>query len=125
MDLVKFPIESGRLKWEARQVLRDLHGKPHVLLRIKLTGTHFPQRALEPFAAVGKVRSLFVEISEDGLSASAYFDRPLPQGGSIDFGYGDKVFLRLKAFESKAVERLDFKKLPKETQGLEKFGGGW
>jgi hypothetical protein len=122
MDLIDFPIESKRLHWEARQVVRDLYEKPHLLLRLKLTGTHFPQRALEPFVVVGKMRSRFVEIAEDGLSANAYFDEPLPVGGRVEFGYEREVLLRFPAvFDSETVELLDPKRLPERTRLVERF----
>lgn len=121
-DLIDFPIESERLHWEARQVLRDLNKEPHVLLRIKLTGTYFPQRALEPFVIVGKVRSRFVEIADDGLSACAYFDEQLKHGGRIEFGYGRKILLRLPgAFDVETVKTLDLERIPRNTRLIERF----
>jgi len=124
MDLVEFPIESEHLRWEARLVVRDLNEEPHLLMRIKLTGTHFPQRALKPFVLVGKVRSRFVSIADDGLSACAYFDEPLQQGGRIEFGYGTEVLLRFpRAFEREGVELLDPKRLPSNTRFTERFFG--
>ena len=120
MDLVEFPIESERLQWEARQVLRDFDKRPHLLLRIKLKGTYFHQRALEPFVLVGNVRSRFVTISDDGLSALAYFDKLVPEERKIKFGYGNEVFLKFpKPFEYENVQLLDLKRLPKNTRLIE------
>jgi len=124
IDLVKFPIESERLQWNVRQVLRDLYQEPHLLMRLKLTGTHFPQRALEPFVTVGKIHSRFVEIADDGLSACAYFDKPLPHEGRIEFGYGKETLLRFpKPFDHEAVELLDPERLPENTRNVERFFG--
>ncbi len=123
-DLIDFPIESERLRWEARQVLRDLHQEPHLLMRLKLTGTYFPQRALEPFVIVGKVRSRFVEITDDGLSANAYFDEPLPEGEKPEFGYGEEVLLRFpRAFDNDAFQPLDPERLPRNTRFTARFLG--
>lgn len=122
LDLIDFPIESERLHWEARQVLRDLHQEPHLLIRVKLTGTFFPQRAEEPFVRVGEVRSRFVEIAEDGQSISAYFDEPVPPRGFVEFGYGDEVLLRVpRRFSLDAVRMLDPKRLPANTRFLDRF----
>lgn len=124
MDLVDFPIESERLRWEARLVVRDLNQEPHLLMRVKLTGTHFPQRALEPFVVVGKVHSRFVTISDDGLTACAYFDEQLPQGGRVEFGYGTEVLLRFsRAFDHEEAELLDPKRLPSNMRLMERFFG--
>ncbi|HFD88183.1 MAG TPA: hypothetical protein ENJ35_10990 [Gammaproteobacteria bacterium] len=124
-DLIEFPVVTDKVIWEARQVLRDMgeKPKPHILLRIKLSGTYFEQRALEPYVSVGKVRSLFVEISEDGLTASAYFDKPLPTEGMIEFGYGNEAMFRLKSpFDPDNVRVLDPKFLRKKNvMFLERF----
>lgn len=123
-DLIKFPIESVNLNWEARQVVHDLFGEPHMLMRLKLTGTQFTPRALEAFVTVGKVRSLFVIFAEDELSASAYFDRPLPEGGTVEFGYEHEVLLRFPGeFRADAFERLDVTRLPKNTRLVDRFFG--
>jgi len=123
-DLIDFPIESERLQWEAGMVIRDLNQEPHLLMRIKLTGTHFPQRALKPFVAVGKARSRFVSIADDGLSACAYFDEPGPDGSRIEFGYGEEVLLRFpKPFYREVVRFLDPKRLPSNTRFIERFFG--
>ena len=124
MDLIEFPIVSERLKWEARMVVRDLDHEPHLLIRIKISGTHFQLRALAPFVSVGKVRSRFVTIADDGLSACAYFDQPLPARATIEFGYGGDTFLRFhKLFDSGAFALLDQKRIPKNTKFTERFFG--
>lgn len=97
---------------EAREVVRDLFEVPHLLVRLTITGPYFPHRAEEPFVAVGRVRSKFVNISEDGLRADAYFDKPLPKAGRVVFGHRDTIELivpgRLQAAD---VVRLDHKRL--------------
>ena len=121
-DLIEFPIESERLNWEARQIVRDLYNEPHLFIRLKLTGTFFPQRALEPFVLVDKVRSRFVQISEDGLSAYAYFDQVPPETGRVEFGYGEEVLLRFpRRFSSQSVEFLDLNLIPKGTKNVKNF----
>lgn len=123
-NLIKFPIESDNLNWEARQMVRDLHGEPNLLMRLKLTGTQFSPRAEEAFVTVGEIRSLFVIFAEDELSASAYFDRPLLEGGTIEFGYGYEALLRFPGeFSAGAFERLDVKRLPKNTRLVDRFFG--
>jgi hypothetical protein len=117
-DLIEYPIESSRLRWEARQVVRDLHQVPHLLLRLKLAGTYFPQRALEPWVRIGRLRSRFVQIAPDGLSASAYFDR-LPRGGTVELGYGPDVLLRFpERFGAEPLRALEVKRLPPNVRLL-------
>jgi hypothetical protein len=113
IDLIEFPIVSGRLQWDAREVVQDLFGRPHLLLRIRLVGTHFPHRALEPFLRVGGVVSRFAQISDDGLSVSGYFDRPVENGRPVEFGYGAQVLLRTgRPFSQERAPRLDRGRLP-------------
>lgn len=121
-DLIKYPIEHDRLKWEAKYVIKDLWGKPHLLLRLKLTGTRFQERALEPIVTIGEAQSLFVEIAEDGLAACAYFDHPVPSRATVEFGYGHGPLLRFAGYvTSKAVKILDPELLPKGTVNVERF----
>ena len=121
-NLIQFPIESSQLLWEAKEVLRDVLDQPHLFLRVRLTGTHFPQRALEPYIRIGEVRSRFVLISEDGLSASGYFDQNV-QRGAVEFGYGDEpVLLRAaRRFEAGPILRLDRAQLPRDVKNLDRF----
>jgi hypothetical protein len=104
------------VRWTGREVLKDLFGKPHLLLRVTITGPHFPHRATEPFVKIGKKRSRFVYISEDGLRADAYFDLDDAASGELVFGHGDDVELIVPdGFSADRVERLDRGRLPEET----------
>jgi len=121
-DLIKYPIKNDRLKWEAKYVIKDLWGKPHLLLRLKLTGTRYQERALEPIVTIGEARSLFVEIAEDGLAAYAYFDHPVPSRAAVEFGYGHGPLLRFGGYvTSKAIKTLDPELLPEGTVNVERF----
>lgn len=122
-DLIDYPIETDRVDHETRQVLRDLDGTPHLFTRVKLTGTEFPHRALEPYVRVGDVESRFVEIDDDGTAARAYFDRPLPQGGTIEFGYDvEPPLLRLRGdVDPRATVTLDPERLPDGTRFVDRF----
>jgi len=121
-DLIKFPIEHERLRWQAKEVVKDLDLKPHLFVRLTLTGARFPVMAQLPVVRVGNVRSHHVIISEDQLTAHAYFRQELPARGTIAFGFGDAVLLRFRpSFAARQLRRLDRKRLPK---GIELFGGG-
>jgi hypothetical protein len=123
-DLIEWPIVSDRLRWEGKQVLRDLVGGPHILFRLKLSGTYFPERSSEAFVRIGKVRSRFVRIASDALSVNAYFDQPPPSEGVIEFGYAQDVRLRCaRRFESATIGRLSRALLPPNVRNLERFAG--
>ena len=124
-DLIEYPIESEKLRWEARQVLRDFDDEPHLLLRLTLSGTRFIQRAQIPFVvANGEVLAYFTEIAEDEMSVRTYFDRPLPEGSRIEFGYGAAVMLRFPgAFSGEKARWLEPERLPTGIRFFKAFFG--
>ncbi len=112
---------ANSMNWNAKEVLKDFDGKPHLMVRLVLRGPTFDFRALEPIVWVGGVASKCVEISDDGTEAKAYFDTP-PVGGDIEFGYEDGVVYRWgRNFDVKDVPRLDRKKLPQKLKMID----GW
>lgn len=122
-NLIQFPIESDLLQWSAKQVIRDHKGSPMLFYRIKMTGTHFDQRALEPYIKVGKVKSTFALISEDGLEVRGYFEESIKNIAEvpIEFGYGqEEPLLRVKRrFIKGDVQRLDLKRLSVKPVNLD------
>ena len=121
-ELIDWPIESDRLHWQATHVLRNLHGGVQLLFRLTLTGTHFPERGAEPFMSIGGLRSHFVRISSDGLTADGYFDHPPPKEGAIEFGYGHRVMLRCRrGFDIRDAKLLKKALLPANVRNLDRF----
>jgi hypothetical protein len=111
-DLLRFPIEHERLRWDAREVVRELADGPHLFVRLTLTGTRFALRALEPQVWVGMSYARFVDIAEDGLTVRAYFDET-PPPGTVYFGYAQRPELAFGDFEPERVPRLDRTRLPR------------
>jgi len=121
-NLIDWPIVSDRLQWEGKLVLRDRAGVPHIFFRLKLSGTFFVERSSEPFMQVGGLRSRFVRIASDGLSADGYFDEPPPAEGTVEFGYARQVFLRCaRSFEGGRIVRLRRDLLPAKVANLDRF----
>jgi hypothetical protein len=113
------PPDKDLVRYEAREVVVDLHDKPHLLTRLSLMGPYFPQRSEEAYVAVGKMRSKFVLISEDGQRADAYFERALPPTGTITFGYGKSVDLVVpRPFQATRVMKLDLDRLRRAIPNL-------
>jgi hypothetical protein len=116
-DLIEFPIESPKLKWESKVVVREITEGPRLYIRLKLTGTRFPLFNTIPFVRIGRAVTHYVDIAEDGLSANAYFDRRLPEEGVVEFGYDVQTLLRFpKRYSGEVVKRLDEKLLPESLQ---------
>lgn len=115
-ELIRLPDPREKVKIGVREVVRGVFEKPHIFIRIRITGWHFPQRALEPFVVVGEVVSRMVLIDRDGLVADAYFDKPLPDSELLSFGYGNVIHWDFKIpVQPKAIARLDRSRLPKGT----------
>lgn len=83
------------LKIDAREVLRDVKDRPHLLLRFDVRGGHFPHRAIEPFARVDRdgkpIEAHMVEVDDDERGMRAYFATDLPLLGNLTVGYGTDV----------------------------------
>lgn len=122
-DLIDYPIETDRIDYDVRHVLRDVDDVPTLFTRVTLSGTEFVQRALEPYVRVGDVESAFVEITEDGTTAKAYFDRPLGEGETVEFGYGaEDPLVRLRhGIRLKDLAALDPRRLPDRTRFVDRF----
>lgn len=116
-DLIQFPIESPKLGWESKVVVREINEGPKLYIRLKLTGTQFPLFNTIPFVRIGKTITHYVEIADEGLSANAYFERALPEDGVVEFGYDVQTLLRFpQRYTGNVVTRLDQKRLPKSLQ---------
>jgi len=115
-ELIRLPDPRLKVRGELREVVRDVHGKPHLFLRLKLTGWHFAHRAPEPFVAVGGVVSRLVLVDRAGLVADAYFDQPLPAAKEVSFGYGNVIHVDFPvAVFPERVPRLDRARIPRGT----------
>ena len=111
-DLYRLPEPELDVRAEMREVVRDIDGKPHVFVRVKVTGGDFRPRAEEPFLVVGDAVSLFVTEDPDGTTIRAYFDQPLAPVKRVSFGHGLRIEQDFDV-ELGEAERLDRAKLPK------------
>jgi hypothetical protein len=90
-ELIRLPDPRLNVQIEIREIVKDLRERPHVFIRVRITGWHFPHRAPEPFAVVGDVVSHHVVISRDSLLADAYFNKALPAADVLSFGWGKEI----------------------------------
>lgn len=116
-DLIQFPIESPKLRWESKVVVREINKEPRLYIRLRLSGTRFPLFNTIPFVRIGKTVTHYIDIADDGLSANAYFEQVLPEEGVVEFGYDVQTLLRFpQRYTSNVVTRLDQKRLPESLQ---------
>ena len=117
--MVKFTYhQAGPLEIDAHEVLREVGKLPHLLLRIGVRGSHFPQRALEPFARVigggdsKPIEAHLVDIDNDERGLRAYFATDLPLRGTLIVGYGSEITaeIPLEALALRA-EELDERRI--------------
>jgi hypothetical protein len=112
-EIIRLPDPRVNVRAEIHEVVRDVNGRPHVFVRIKLTGWHFTHRAQEPFMVVGNVVSQRVIISRDGLSAQGYFNQLPPPAKTLAFGYGNIIQWDFNlAIDPGTIVRLDRLRLP-------------
>lgn len=109
-----------QVTWQAQEVVRVINDRPHLLLRITITGTTFPQRAAAPFVRVvageSVTRSWSTTISDDLRELHGYFPTDMPLEGIVDYGYGSRVYGRAaQALQADAVRRLDRARLPPDV----------
>lgn len=115
-NLIRLPDPRQSVQLEVREVVRDVNDKPHIFLRVRLSGWHFPHRAPEPFLLINREVSRFVIIDREGLVADAYFDKPLQAAEQVSFGYGHIINWDFSiAILPSKVLRLDRSLLPKGT----------
>src|ERR1041385_5345383 len=113
-DIVRLPEPQRNVRAEIQEIVRDLAQRPHIFVRIRLSGWHFPQRAPEPFLVVGNVVSKFVQIGPDQTTADAYFDVRLPPAKAVSFGYGRIISWDFAIpVDPKLIVRLDRTRLAK------------
>ena len=114
-ELIRLPDPRKDVRVEVREVVRDVHGKPHIFIRVRLTGWRFAGRAPEAFMLIGDVVSRKVIIDPNGLGANGYFDKPLPEANQVSFGYGKVIQwdFDLEISPTK-IKRLDRARLARE-----------
>ncbi|HEY2322766.1 MAG TPA: hypothetical protein VGJ82_07870 [Thermoanaerobaculia bacterium] len=113
-EIKRLPDPRRLVRADFREVIQEISGKPHLYIRLKLTGWHFPHRAREPFVVIGNVVSKRVIIDRDELVANAYFDKPIPAAERVSFGYGDTIAWDFDVpVEPRRIIALDRAKLPR------------
>jgi hypothetical protein len=106
-----------QLTWRAQEVVRVIDRRPHLLLRITITGTTFQQRAAAPFLLVVAGESVThawsTTISDDLRELHGDFPTDLVIEGIVEYGYGARVFGRVaQPLQGGAIARLDRARLP-------------
>lgn len=118
-EIICLPDPRKAVKISTREVVREFENRPHVFVRVRLSGWHFPERAPEPFMVVGKTVSKFVLISGDGSIADGYFDTMPAAAKVVRFGYGKIISWDFTAaFKPTSITRLNRALLPRGHVGL-------
>lgn len=115
-EIIRLPDPRKQVRVEVREVVHEVFNRPHILIRVRLTGWHFPGRAPEPFVLIGKVVSRAVIIDRDGFGANAYFDEPLPAAERVSFGYGNIISWDFELpIDPETIPKLDRNKAPRNA----------
>jgi len=119
MDIKFRTRKLPEYKAHANEVVKVLNDRPHLIVRVEVSGEHFPHRAPHPFIRiqVGKeeyFNDLFTEVSPDSQKLLGYLPVNTPARGIIEFGYGAEIWGTIPIeFNAESVTRLDRKRLPK------------
>lgn len=120
MSSRSYEVPQAEFTWRAREVVRVVDHRPHLVVRIAVAGGFFPHRASVPFMHIVQgrevvARSWFAEIGDDNRSLLGYFATDIPNG-AIEVGYQDEPPSRVTTeFEAAEVKRLDRQRLDKEV----------
>jgi hypothetical protein len=117
---MNFYRQLPNLSWQAREVVKEIDDRPHLVARVEIAGTYFPHRAPEPFVRIVRgdqevIESWFADISDDNRKLIGYFPVDVPLRGIAEFGYGQEVMGRIELAEgpqAEGVQRLDRQRLP-------------
>lgn len=111
-----------RYQVEAKEVVKVINDIPHLLVRMKISGGHFPHRAPHPFIHVRVGESeyftdYFTQVSNDNASLVGYLPVNFPEKGVLEFGYGNEIWGTVAdEFRGDSIPRLDKKRLPSEIR---------
>jgi hypothetical protein len=96
--------------------MKETDDRPRLLVRIEISGAHFPHRAPEPLVKIVSegqtIARWFADVSADNRRLVI----DLPREGMLELGYGSEVLGRVPVkFESEAMNRLDRERLPEDV----------
>ncbi len=107
------------LRWEAREIVRDLDDRPHLLTRVEVTGRPFPIVDRPPFMRLvdsgSAATAWFVDVAEDGSAVRGYFAEGTEPRGTLEFGAGNDVVARIQIEGRREIPRLDRGRLPRNV----------
>lgn len=103
-----------------KEVVKVLNDRPHLLVRMTISGGYFPHRAPHPFIHIREgereyFTDYFTEISDDNRSLIGYLPVNFPEKGVVEFGYGNEIWGTVPGeFSRDSIKRLDRERLPKD-----------
>lgn len=105
------------LRWEVREIVRELDHRPHLLTRVEVTGRPFPIVDRPPFMRLidgeSTARAWFVDVVEDGSAVRGYFAVGTEVRGTLEFGVGNDIVGRVDIEGRSEIPHLDRERLPR------------
>lgn len=113
---------TPKIKLSGKEVIKIINDKPHLLLRLELSGDYFPHLDRPPFVRIMYSRKnnfelcWFANVSDDNRSIYAYFPIDCKMASRIEYGYGNEVIGKVtEKIAEDRFEKLNNKKLEKST----------
>lgn len=121
MDIKFRTRKLPEYKAQAREVIKVLNDRPHLVVRVEVSGENFPHRAPHPFMRLRTdddnfLDDLFTEVAPDNSALIGYLPVTIPDGGVIEFGYGAEIWGTVSlGHTTRPMTRLERKRLPKDV----------
>ncbi|MFP5248077.1 MAG: hypothetical protein ACLGH0_15395 [Thermoanaerobaculia bacterium] len=113
-EIIRRPDPRASVRINFREVVRDVGEKPHVFIRVTLTGWRFSTGAYDYALLIGNTVSRFTRVSADRVTLYAYFDRPIPRAEVVTLVYGKTAIEDFRFdIEPQRIPRLERSRLPK------------
>ena len=123
MKNIKFVYKPDpQINLKGKEVVKIINEKPHLLLRLEISGDYFPHLGREPFVRIMHTQKKefdvcwFAEVSQDNRSIYAYFPIDCKISKRVEYGYGNEVIGTVtEKFVEKGFDRLVKSRLEKGT----------
>jgi hypothetical protein len=95
IQIAKAEGKAPIYRLDIQDIISELNGKPHQMIKMVISGDNFPIRNVPLFVRIrsGKIveNSWSVELSANSDKIIAYFPIDVVQRGNVEFGYGDEI----------------------------------
>lgn len=116
--------QAPKYSLEIGDIIKDFNGRPHRMIKMKVTGPNFPHRAVPPFVRIvnglQKEESWFTEVANDNRSITGHFPIDASLAGDVEVGYANEVMVVFKRIKWDKHLPLDVQRIEREVVTVNK-----